>query len=138
LGLAKELKLGNLDARRDWGHARDYVRAMYLILQRPSPDDYVVATGEAHSVREFCQLAFAEAGLDYQDWVKADPTFYRPAEVDLLVGDASKAHAVLDWGPTGDFRTLVKEMVHADLELIESQGSGREIVNGVTAGFERG
>jgi len=138
LGRAKELKLGNLDAKRDWGHARDYVRAMYLILQQPSPDDYVVATGQAHSVREFCQLAFAEVGLDYQDWVKADPTFYRPAEDDVLLGDASKAHAALNWRPTADFQTLVKEMVHADLELIESQGSKREIVSGVTAGLQRG
>jgi GDPmannose 4,6-dehydratase len=127
LGLANELRLGNLDARRDWGHARDYVRAMHLILQQPSPDDYVVATGEAHSVREFCQLAFAEAGLDYRDWVKADPTFYRPAEVDLLVGDASRARAVLGWRPSGDFASLVKEMVHADLELAASASSARGV-----------
>ncbi len=127
-GMAKELKLGNLDAKRDWGHARDYVRAMHLILQQPSSDDYVVATGEAHSVREFCQLAFAEAGLDYRDWVKADPTFYRPAEVDLLLGDASKARSVLGWRPTTDFQSLVKEMVHSDLELIGSEGSKRESV----------
>jgi GDPmannose 4,6-dehydratase len=127
LGLANELRLGNLDARRDWGHARDYVRAMHLILQQPSPDDYVVATGEAHSVREFCQLAFAEAGLDYRDWVKADPTFYRPAEVDLLVGDASRARALLGWRPSGDFASLVKEMVHADLELAASASSARGV-----------
>jgi len=123
LGLAKDLKLGNLDAKRDWGHARDYVTAMHLMLQQPSPDDYVVATGEAHSVREFCQLAFAEADLDYQEWVKTDPAVYRPAEVDLLIGDAAKAHKVLDWHPTVDFRNLVREMVHSDLELL---GSKRE------------
>jgi GDPmannose 4,6-dehydratase len=127
-GMAKELKLGNLDAKRDWGHARDYVRAMHLILQQPSSDDYVVATGEAHSVREFCQLAFGEVGLDYGDWVKADPTFYRPAEVDQLLGDASKARTVLGWRPTTDFQSLVKEMVHSDLELVGSEGSKRESV----------
>jgi GDPmannose 4,6-dehydratase len=127
-GMAKELKLGNLDAKRDWGHARDYVRAMHLILQQPSSDDYVVATGEAHSVREFCQLAFGEVGLDYGDWVKADPTYYRPAEVDQLLGDASKARTVLGWRPTTDFQSLVKEMVHSDLELVGSEGSKRESV----------
>jgi GDPmannose 4,6-dehydratase len=127
LGLANELRLGNLEARRDWGHARDYVRAMHLILQQASPDDYVVATGEAHSVREFCQLAFAEAGLDYREWVKVDPTFYRPAEVDLLVGDASRARAVLGWRPSADFASLVKEMVQADLKLAASAGSARGV-----------
>src|SRR5208282_3789164 len=100
LGLANELRLGNLDAQRDWGHAKDYVRAMHLILQQPSPDDYVIATGETHSVREFCQLAFAEAGLDYRDWVKIDPAVYRPAEVDLLIGDAGKARDTLGWYPS--------------------------------------
>jgi GDPmannose 4,6-dehydratase len=128
LGLAKELRLGNLDAKRDWGHARDYVRAMHLILQQPSSDDYVVATGETHSVREFCELAFAEVGLDYRDWVKTDPKVYRPAEVDLLIGDFSKARAAFDWRPTVDFTGLVKEMVHADLEMIASAGSKQEIV----------
>jgi GDPmannose 4,6-dehydratase len=132
-GLAKELKLGNLDAKRDWGHARDYVRAMHLILQQPSPDDYVVATGEAHSVRDFCQLAFAEVGLDYRDWVKEDPTFYRPAEVDLLIGDATKARTAFGWRPTADFQSLVKEMVQSDLALIGSEGSKGKIV---TAGSE--
>jgi GDPmannose 4,6-dehydratase len=116
LGLADELRLGNLDARRDWGHAQDYVRAMHLILQHGEPDDFVVATGESHSVREFCELAFAEVGLDYRDHVKIDPRFQRPAEVDLLVGDSSKARGVLGWSPTYTFAGLVREMVQSDLE----------------------
>ncbi len=116
-GLASELYLGNLEAKRDWGHARDYVRAMHLMLQQPSPDDFVVATGETHSVREFCELAFAEAGLDYRDFVKRDEAVYRPAEVDLLIGDASKARDALGWKPTVNFAALIKEMIAADLEL---------------------
>jgi GDPmannose 4,6-dehydratase len=116
-GLASELRLGNLDAKRDWGHARDYVRAMYLMLQQATPDDYVVATGETHSVRQLCELAFAEAGLDYKDYVKIDQTVYRPAEVDLLIGDASKAHTVLQWQPSVGFVDLIKEMVHSDLAV---------------------
>ena len=120
LGLATELRLGNLDAKRDWGHARDYVRAMHIMLQQPSPDDYVVATGETHSVREFCELAFGEAGLDYRDFVKRDESVYRPAEVDLLIGDPSKARHQLGWEPTSDFAGLIREMVHSDLELIRS------------------
>jgi len=126
-GLSTELRLGNLDAKRDWGHAKDYVRAMHLILQQPSPDDYVVATGETHSVKEFCELAFSEAGLDYQDWVKIDPAVYRPAEVDLLIGDAGKAHSELGWRPTAGFQSLVKEMVHADLELVAAPAAPRDI-----------
>jgi GDPmannose 4,6-dehydratase len=117
-GLADELRLGNLEAKRDWGHAKDYVRAMHLMLQQEQPDDYVVATGETHSVREFCELAFAEVGLDYRDYVKTDPRFQRPAEVDLLVGDSSKARAVLGWEPTYTFAGLVGEMVQSDLEAI--------------------
>jgi GDPmannose 4,6-dehydratase len=123
MGLASELPLGNLEAKRDWGHARDYVRAMHLMLQQPGPDDYVVASGEAHSVREFCELAFAEAGLDYRDFVKRDESVFRPAEVDLLKGDPSKARGVLGWEPDSNFRDLVKEMVHSDLELVST---GRE------------
>jgi GDPmannose 4,6-dehydratase len=119
LGLATELRLGNLEAKRDWGHAADYVRAMHLMLQQPEPDDYVVATGETHSVRDFCEVAFAEAGLDYRDYVKIDERFYRPAEVDLLVGDAAKARRVLGWEPVYTFRDLVGEMVRADLEAAE-------------------
>jgi len=116
LGLAKELVLGNLNARRDWGHAADYVRAMPLMLQQPQPDDYVVASGESHTVREFCELAFAEVGLDYRDFVKTDENLLRPAEVESLVGDATKAHAVLGWQPRYGFRELVTEMVTYDLE----------------------
>ena len=121
LGLANELLLGNLEARRDWGHAADYIKAMQLMLQQNEPDDYVVATGETHSVREFCELAFAELGLDYQDYVKVDERFFRPAEVDLLMGNAAKARAVLGWTPTRSFRDLVCEMVQADLKLLQEQ-----------------
>lgn len=117
LGLASELRLGNLNAKRDWGHARDYVLAMHLMLQQPEPDDFVVASGEAHTVREFCELAFGEVNLDYQKFVVTDERFYRPAEVDQLVGDASKARSVLGWKPEYTFETLVKEMVQADLEV---------------------
>ncbi len=113
-GLAGELRLGNLDARRDWGHAADYVRAMHLMLQRGEPDDYVVATGETHTVREFCERAFAEAGLDWREYVRTDERFMRPAEVELLVGDASKARRVLGWEPRCTFAGLVREMVEAD------------------------
>lgn len=121
LGLASEVRLGNLEARRDWGHAADYVRAMHAMLQQEGPGDYVVATGETHSVREFCSLAFAEAGLDYRDFVKVDERFYRPAEVDLLIGDASKARRALNWRPAHSFEDLVSAMVRADIEAIESQ-----------------
>jgi GDPmannose 4,6-dehydratase len=121
LGLASELKLGNLDARRDWGHAKDYVRAMHLMLQQPEPDDFVVASGEAHTVHEFCERAFAEVDLDYEKYVRVDERFYRPAEVDQLVGDASKARRVLGWKPEYTFEMLVKEMVHADLEAAEKR-----------------
>lgn len=120
LGLASELRLGNLEAKRDWGHARDYVRAMYLMLQQPEGGDYVVATGETHSVRELCELAFGEVGLDYRDYVKKDEAVYRPAEVDLLIGDAAKARRELGWEPETKFAALVKEMVRADVELISS------------------
>jgi GDPmannose 4,6-dehydratase len=115
-GKAKQLKLGNLDARRDWGHARDYVPAMWMMLQQPVPDDYVIATGATHSVREFVELAFDKAGLDYRDYVVTDPRFYRPAEVDLLRGDASKARTILGWLPKTGFEELVTEMVNADCE----------------------
>ena len=116
-GLQSDLFLGNLEARRDWGYARDYVEAMWLAMQHEKPDDYVVATGESHSVRELCELAFAEVGLDYQQYVKLDARYLRPAEVDHLLGDARKAKAVLGWSPTTGFRELVKMMVEADLEL---------------------
>jgi len=120
LGLAEELRLGNLEAQRDWGYASDYVRAMHLMLQQPEPDDYVIATGETHSVREFCEQAFAVVGLDYRDYVKVDERFYRPAEVDLLVGDASKARRVLGWEPTHSFQDLIRDMVETDLELMSA------------------
>ena len=130
LGLASELRLGNLDAKRDWGHARDYVRAMHLMLQQPTADDYVVATGQTHSVKELCELAFAEAGLDYQDYVKIDQTVYRPAEVDLLIGDATKAHSVLQWQPSVHFVGLIKEMVHADLAALTSRSKSEPVLAG--------
>jgi GDPmannose 4,6-dehydratase len=117
-GLAGELRLGNLDAKRDWGHAKDYVRAMRLMLQQPEPDDYVVATGETHTVREFCERAFAEVGLDYRPYVRVDERLYRPAEVDLLVGDATKAREVLGWKPEYSFEGLITEMVREDLRIL--------------------
>jgi GDPmannose 4,6-dehydratase len=120
LGLASELLLGNLEAKRDWGHARDFVRAMHLMLQQPEADDFVVATGETHSVREFCELAFGEVGLDYRDYVRKNEAVYRPAEVDLLIGDYTKARKVLQWEPKVKFAALVKEMVHSDLELLSA------------------
>jgi GDPmannose 4,6-dehydratase len=116
-GLASELRVGNLEARRDWGHAKDYVRAMHSMVQRDEPEDLVVASGESHSVREFCELAFAEVGRDYRDYVIQDEQFYRPAEVEHLIGDSSKARAALDWQPEYTFQELVKEMVSRDLEL---------------------
>ena len=117
LGLANELRLGNIEAKRDWGDAREYVRAMWLMLQRPEPDDFVIATGQNHSVQEFLQIAFKHVSLDYHDWVKIDPEFMRPLDVKGLVGDASKARQVLAWENRISFRDLVTEMVEADLEL---------------------
>jgi GDPmannose 4,6-dehydratase len=116
-GLQKDVFLGNLDAKRDWGFAGDYVEAMWLMLQQPEADDYVIGTGEMHSVREFLELAFAHAGLDWQAHVKSDPRYLRPAEVDELLADASKARTKLGWQPKVGFRELVKMMVDADLEL---------------------
>jgi GDPmannose 4,6-dehydratase len=113
-GKSKQLRLGNLDAKRDWGHARDYVEAMWLMLQQDSPDDYVVATGETHSVREFVDKAFGMVGLDSARYVAVDPALYRPAEVQLLIGDASKARAKFGWTPKTKFESLVEEMVLAD------------------------
>src|SRR6184192_9039 len=111
LGLANELRLGNLEAKRDWGHAADYVRAMHLMLQQPQPDDYVIASGETHSVRDFCERAFKLVGLNWQDHVVGDKRFYRPAEVDLLVGDSTKARNTLGWEPCYGFDELIQEMV---------------------------
>ena len=115
LGLASELPMGNLDAKRDWGHARDYVKAMWLMLQQEVPDDYVVATGRTVTVRDMCRIAFDYVGLDYQDFVKVDPAFIRPAEVDVLLGDASKAKAKLGWNAETSLEDMIKEMVEADL-----------------------
>jgi GDPmannose 4,6-dehydratase len=117
-GRSKELRLGNLDATRDWGSAREYVEAMWLMLQQPEPDDYVVATGCAHTVRDFVELAFGYAGLDWQRFVVPDPALFRPAEVNLLVGDAAKARARLGWTPRTSFEALVREMVDADCEAL--------------------
>ncbi len=120
-GIDKELRLGNLDAQRDWGFAGDYVRAMHLMLCQDSPDDYVVAMGETHAVREFCELAFCHVGLDYTDHVVVDERYIRPAEVDLLVGDPTKARTVLGWDPRVSFEQLVAMMVSADMDLIRRQ-----------------
>jgi len=117
-GRAKQLRLGNLEAKRDWGHAREYVQAMWLMLQQPEPDDYVVATGETHSVREFAELAFGLAGMDYKEHVVIDPELYRPAEVNLLLGDASKARRQLGWTHQVSFEQLVREMVENDCRLL--------------------
>jgi len=127
LGLAHELRLGNLDAKRDWGFAGDSARAMWLIVQQDEPDDYVIATGCEHSVREFCEIAFAHAGLDYRDHVVEDPEFYRPAEVDTLLGDASKAREKLGWVEQCSFEQLVTDMVDADLQRLGAGGHGQEI-----------
>jgi GDPmannose 4,6-dehydratase len=129
-GLTTELRLGNLEARRDWGHSKDYVRAMHLMLQQDDPDDFVVASGESHTVREFCELAFSEVGLNYNDHVKIDERFYRPAEVESLIGDATKARSVLGWKPTCTFPELVSEMVQNDLKLTLGQ---TEMASGAVA-----
>ncbi|HDQ70958.1 MAG TPA: GDP-mannose 4,6-dehydratase, partial [Chloroflexi bacterium] len=121
LGLADELLLGNLESRRDWGFAGDYVQAMWMMLQQPAPDDYVIATGETHSIRELCEEAFGYLDLDWQTYVGQDPRFMRPAEVDLLVGDPSKAGRALDWEPMVDFRGLVRMMVDSDLALLKEE-----------------
>jgi GDPmannose 4,6-dehydratase len=118
LGLAKELRLGNLESQRDWGFAGDYVDAMWRMMQRDKPDNFVIGMGETHSVREFCQIAFGHVGLDYNDHVVQDEKFYRPAEVDLLISDPSKARSILGWEPSVSFRELVIMMVDADLERL--------------------
>jgi len=121
LGLANELRLGNLESRRDWGFAGDYVEAMWMMLQQDQPDDYVVCTGITHAVREFCEAAFEHVGLDYRDYVIQDPRFYRPAEVDLLVGDPEKSRRQLNWEPKISFEKLVQMMVDSDLQLLGSE-----------------
>ncbi|MFO7741693.1 MAG: GDP-mannose 4,6-dehydratase [Anaerolineae bacterium] len=123
LGLADELALGNLDAKRDIGFAGDYVRAMWMMLQQPEPDNYVVATEKTHSIREMCEAAFSYVDLDWRDYVVQDPRFMRPAEVDILIGDASKAHRVLGWQPSVSFQELVHMMVDSDLELLKQENN---------------
>jgi GDPmannose 4,6-dehydratase len=126
LGLAKEVRLGNLDARRDWGHAREYVRAMWMMLQQDNPDDYVIATGEQHSVRDFAETAFAHVGLDYKEYVVVDQQLHRPAEVETLLGDASKAKKELGWTCEVRFKDLVREMVDADIEALTHSRHGEK------------
>lgn len=121
MGLQRKLYLGNLEAKRDWGYAPDFVKAMWMMLQQPSPDDYVIATGEAHSVREFVEEAFAVLGLDPYEYVEIDPRYFRPTEVDFLLGDASKAREKLGWKPTVTFKELVRRMVDHDLELAKRE-----------------
>jgi GDPmannose 4,6-dehydratase len=123
LGLQPKLYLGNLDARRDWGHAADYVEAMWLMLQQERPDDYVVATGETHSVREFLDEVAMVLDMDWQPYIDVDPRYYRPAEVDILQGDSSKARRVLGWQPRHSFRDLVRIMTEADLDLARREAS---------------
>jgi GDPmannose 4,6-dehydratase len=123
LGLARELRLGNIDAKRDWGHARDYVRAMWLMLQQETPDDYVVATGVTTTVRDMCRIAFDHVGLDTEKHVVIDPAFYRPAEVEVLLGDSTKARATLGWAPKIALSELIREMVEADLNRLK-RGEG--------------
>ncbi len=127
LGLDRELRLGNLEAQRDWGWAPDYVRAMWMMLQQDRADDYVVSTGETHAVREWAEIAFAHVGLDYRDHVVQDDRLMRPAEVDLLIGDPSKARQQLGWKPSIDFPTLIQRMVDADLELVRARGQQQPI-----------
>jgi len=124
-GLQSKLYLGNLDAKRDWGYAKEYVEAMWLMLQQEKADDYVIATNETHSIREFLDVAFQYKGLDWQKYVDIDPRYYRPAEVDLLIGDYSKAKRQLGWEPKTKFNDLVKLMVDADIKLLEDHQKGR-------------
>jgi len=121
LGLKNKLELGNLQAKRDWGHSKDYVRAMWLMLQQHQPDDYVICTGKAHSVREFCEKAFSYVGLNYEEYVVINQKFFRPAEVDILLGDYSKAKKVLGWEPTVTFDELIAEMIENDINLLQKK-----------------
>jgi GDPmannose 4,6-dehydratase len=129
MGLARELRLGNLQAKRDWGYAGDYVRAMWLMLQQPTPEDYVVGSGETHSVEDFVQIAFDHVGLDWRDYVVVDPQFYRPAEVDLLLADPTKARRKLGWQPEVSFEQLVQRMVDADLALLRGHDTPGQVVS---------
>jgi GDPmannose 4,6-dehydratase len=130
LGLMDELRLGNLEARRDWGFAGDYVRAMWLMLQQDEPDDFVIGTGQAHSVREFCEIAFGHVGLDCRKYVVEDPQYYRPAEVFPLVADPTRAHERLGWNPEVSFDELVKMMVDADLAALRAQQTQEQYLFG--------
>jgi GDPmannose 4,6-dehydratase len=121
LGKLKEIRLGNLEAKRDWGHARDYVKAMWLMLQQEKPDDYVIATGISHSVRQFLEQAFMLMGLDYKNYLQSDMDFFRPSEINVLCGNASKAKTLLGWQPTASFDQLVEEMVRSDLDFYSHQ-----------------
>lgn len=132
LGLAQELRLGNLDAKRDWGHAREYVEAMWSMLQQAKPNDYVIATGETHSVREFCEVAFGYVGLDYRDCVKTDPALLRPADVEFLAGDASKARQELGWTNQISWKDMIIEMIQADLERMRPEASTGKLVEMVS------
>ena len=125
LGKQDKLFLGNLDSKRDWGFAKEYVEAMWLMLQQPEPDDYVIATGETHSVKEFLEVAFGHAGLDWKKHVEIDPRYYRPAEVDLLIGDPAKARKKLGWTPKVTFAELAKLMVDADMKTLQDQLAGK-------------
>jgi GDPmannose 4,6-dehydratase len=127
LGQQKRVSLGNLESRRDWGYAKEYVEAMWRMLQAPEGDDYVVATGETHSIRECLDVAFGAVGLNWHDYVDVDPKYYRPAEVDLLIGDPAKAKAKLGWEPATKFKALIELMVEADLRLLKDQLAGRPI-----------
>jgi len=129
-GLQEKLFLGNLDAKRDWGYAKEYVEAMWLMLQQEKPDDYVIATNETHSIREFLDVAFSHAGMDWNKYVEIDPRYYRPAEVELLIGDYSKAKRQLGWAPKTTFVELVKLMVDADIQLLKDYREGRARVTG--------
>ena len=136
-GLQKKLYLGNLDAKRDWGYAGDYVEQMWLMLQQETPDDYVVATGETRTVRQFCERAFSRVGLDYKDYVEIDPRYYRPAEVDLLLGDPTKAKTKLGWEPRVTFEGLVDMMVDADMELASREKTLKDAGHAVSIPAER-
>jgi GDPmannose 4,6-dehydratase len=137
LGLQQKLYMGNLDARRDWGYARDYVEAMWLMMQAEEPDDYVVATGETHSVREFLEEAFGHLGLDWEKYVEIDPRYFRPAEVDLLLGDPTKARTILGWEPKVGFKELVRIMVDSDMRLAERERHAHQLEGAMatTAGW---
>lgn len=136
LGLQEKLFLGNLDAKRDWGYAPEYVEAMWLMLQHDTPDDFVIATGETHSIREFLEEAFGYLNMDWHEYVEIDPRYYRPAEVDMLVGDASKASKLLGWEPRVRFKELVRIMVDADLQDLMNQSQGKHLVQEVNGARE--